>query len=326
MRWRALRELRLKLEFRPLRPAERLDLTRPDPARPLGDGLHLFYAAHRGSQLSLPTGWLSLWLPLRGDLQLESPVGGWTLRQDLLIAHEGALHASTHATARWLALAGPHATWRALLQAASNGHCNELLVRQWRCPRELRLQLVRLARMQRDQGPAADCGVALRELCACLLDQQRDLQLLVERCNGRTLQRRVLTLQRLLRVHQLIERGNDGHLNLAQLAQRANYSPWHLIRMYRDVFGETPSEHIGRLRLSRAWSLVCDSGLPVCEITEKLGFESESAFCRAFKTAYGLTTTQVRRMPVSGLRQANPRPSHVRPRARIGTRPLSALR
>ena len=42
--------------------------------------------------------------------------------------------------------------------------------------------------------------------------------------------------------------------------------------MYREVFGETPSEHVARLRLARAWSLVRDSALPVCEITQKLGF------------------------------------------------------
>jgi AraC-like DNA-binding protein len=313
------------LEFRPLRAAERLDLSRPDPARLAG--LDLIYAAHRGSQLSVPSGWLSLWLPLRGKLLLESPSGRWTLQRELLIAHEGQLQASTDARALWLVLAGPHAAWRTLLnQVSPNNHCNELFVRQGPCPRDLRRRLVHLARIQRDGGDGSGHGIALRELCTHLLDQQRDLQGLVERCNGRTLQRRVLTLQRLLRVHQLIERGNDGHLNLTQVARSANYSPWHLIRMYRDVFGETPSEHIARLRLVRAWSLVCGSALPVCEITEKLGFESESAFCRAFKSAYGVTTTQVRRMPTAGLRQANPRPSHARPRTRPGPMPLSALR
>ncbi|MFD0739918.1 helix-turn-helix domain-containing protein [Lysobacter koreensis] len=45
----------------------------------------------------------------------------------------------------------------------------------------------------------------------------------------------------------------------------------------------------------RAWQLVRDTGMPVGGITEVLGFESQSAFCRAFKHAFGVTTTQARR-------------------------------
>jgi transcriptional regulator GlxA family with amidase domain len=66
--------------------------------------------------------------------------------------------------------------------------------------------------------------------------------------------------------------------------------------MYRDVFGETPSEHAQRLRMLRAWTLVRDTRLPICEITEALGFESQSSFCRAFRQAYGTTTGDVRRL------------------------------
>ena len=80
----------------------------------------------------------------------------------------------------------------------------------------------------------------------------------------------------------------------SSLAASASYSPCHLIRSYRDVFGETPSEYASRLRFERAWRLVNDTTMPICEITEMLGFESQSAFCRAFKNAFGRTTSQVR--------------------------------
>ena len=75
----------------------------------------------------------------------------------------------------------------------------------------------------------------------------------------------------------------------------------------RDVFGETPAEYAGRLRAERAWQLVRDTHMPVCEITEALGFESQSAFCRAFKSRFGATTTEVRRNPHAG-----PHPPHWR--------------
>src|SRR5690606_27797391 len=106
--------------------------------------------------------------------------------------------------------------------------------------------------------------------------------------------RRQQTLLRLLGVRHLIEIHDDGRPDLAMLARSANYSPWHLMRVHREVFGQTPSEYASQLRLERAWSLVRGTRLPICEITEALGFESQSSFCRAFKNAYGATTGQVR--------------------------------
>src|SRR3546814_13996655 len=58
--------------------------------------------------------------------------------------------------------------------------------------------------------------------------------------------------------------------------------------------GETPFEYSARLRLQHAWSLVRDTTTSICEISEALGFESQSAFCRSFKKSFGCTTTQVR--------------------------------
>jgi AraC family transcriptional regulator len=66
------------------------------------------------------------------------------------------------------------------------------------------------------------------------------------------------------------------------------------------VFGETPFEYAARLRFDRAWRLVRDTRMPVCDITEALGFESQSAFCRAFKHAFGVTTTQARERHAAG--------------------------
>src|SRR3546814_2524317 len=74
---------------------------------------------------------------------------------------------------------------------------------------------------------------------------------------------------RLLRVRHLIESSGDERSDLARLARSANYSPWNLIRVHRDVFGETPSEYAARLRLQHAWSLVRDTKTSICEISER---------------------------------------------------------
>src|SRR3546814_9693880 len=176
------------------------------------------------------------------------------------------------------------------------GHgCPEIFPQACACPRDLRRLLVRLARVARG-GVTTGCDPAMlvEAICTAMIEQQRHLSARVVRCSGRTLQRRQQTMLRLLRVRHLIESSGDERSDLARLARSANYSPWHLIRVHRDVFGETPSEYAARLRLQHAWSLVRETKPSICAISEALGFERQSAFCRSFKKTFGCTTTQAR--------------------------------
>ncbi len=282
------------VKYRALRFAEELVLDGND-----GDALRLVHASGRGSRLRIPAGWLSLCLPLSASLNLESLDGSWELeRKHLRVWREGPLRLDCPSSGSWLVLTGPLTTWRARVRALGSRHADgvhEIFPRESHCPRELRRLLVRLARCVRG-APTMGCdpGLLVEAACQALIEQQRELQERLPRCSGRTLLRRQQTLLRLLRMRHLIEINGDDRPDLARLARSANYSPCHLIRMHREVFDETPSEYAARLRLDRAWSLVRDTRMPVCEITEALGFESQSSFCRAFKNAYGATTGQVR--------------------------------
>lgn len=263
----------------------------PDP----GQSLHIVHAHGRGTRLQVPGGWLSLYLPLSGSLRLESADSYWELPTGSLQAwRDGPVRASCHASGLWLALAGPLATWQRYLPVA--GHDRpEIFPRSCACPRDLRRLLVRLARASRGGAASGrDPARLVEAVCAAMVEQQHDLSALLARCSGRTAQRRRQTMLRLLRVRHLIESSGDERPDLERLAHFANYSPWHLIRVHRDVFGETPSEYAARLRLQHAWSLVRGTRASICEISEALGFESQSAFCRSFKKTFGCTTTQAR--------------------------------
>jgi AraC-like DNA-binding protein len=297
----------------------------PDIGRGSGDRLQVIRGGGPGTRLEVPAGTWSLWLPLRCELQLESAYNRWRLPRRHLLLTRDAMKGHAERPGAWLALAGSQTAWNSAMSATA-WHQPGWLPMQAPCERNVLRAFVHLARLLRAEPDAATCEAATQALCAALIAQQGALLPLIDRCNGRTPQRRYLTLQRLLRVHHLIEHDRDNRFGLAHLARVASYSPWHLIRMYRDVFGETPSEHAARLRLARAWSMVRDSDLAVCEITERLGFESQSAFCRAFKSAYGLTTTQARRLPATALRQISPRPAHARPLTRHAPPPLPTAR
>ncbi|WP_407354247.1 helix-turn-helix domain-containing protein [Luteimonas sp. R10] len=276
--------------YRPLRSHELLDLSAPD------DSLQVLHGSGRNIQLAIPSRWISVWLPLSEGIELETPDCRWLLHAgELLIWRDGALRAGSRRDGRWLAVCGSPAAWARHQRPRPGEPAVDLLPSESRCTRELRRLTVRLARVARRPDLCAlGAGTAADMLCAALTEHQRDLHALLPRCAGRTLLRRQQTLMRLLRVQHLIRRHDDGRVDLAQLAASANYSPCHLIRSYRDVFRETPSEYAARLRSERAWQLVRETRMPVCEITAALGFESQSAFCRAFKGTFGMTTSQVR--------------------------------
>jgi len=290
----------MNLQHHRIHFAEHLDLSQ-SAARPT---LHLVRASGRAVQLDLPAGWMSLWLPLRGPLRLEAADSMWELEPGhLQIWRDGRLRTSARLPCWWLCLCGPDTAWRGYLQTSADNTSEELFPWEGPAPRDAQRLMVRLARLAAQPAELGTSGVLgangdvlLRTLCALLIDQQRDLQTRLPRCSGRTQRRRQQTLLRLLRVQHLIRRHPEIRLDLNRLARSANYSPCHLIRIYREVFDETPTEFASRLRSDRAWRMVRETRMPVCEITEALGFESQSAFCRAFKNSFGLTATQARRL------------------------------
>ena len=257
----------------------------------------MIQASGRGMQAHIPPGWISLWMPLSGAIEFGTMEDSWTLAPGrLMLAREWRLRGYSRTPSWWLALCGPIDAWSRHLRSANGTGSVELFPSEIACTREIRRLLVRLAR-QSDEPEHKDTEthVLVDTLCATLVDTQSDLHQRLNRCSGRTLQRRKLTLLRLLRVKLMIDHHEDGKPDLQQLSRISGYSPCHLIRAFRDVFDETPFEYAGKLRLARALRMVRDTGMPICEITEALGFESQSAFCRAFKSAFGMTATELRR-------------------------------
>lgn len=272
--------------------SQSLDLSMQRP-----DCLHAISGHGKGGRLTIPAGWISVTLVLSGSLELNNGDLPWQLgARQLQLWVDGSLRHITREHGWWLCIAAPAAFWQKPPKSTAS-IINCLIPREITCDNELARALVHLCRPRWfKHNPAADdaaCKLGL--LRDALIERQQPMQTQLERCSGRTVLRRHQTLLRLLRVQHLIRCTIETRLDLISLAAVANYSPTHLIRIYRDVFGETPSEYAARLRNKRALDMVCNTDLSVCEIAESLGFESESAFCRAFKHAFGCTTTAARR-------------------------------
>lgn len=241
----------------------------------------------RGATLAINACAASIWLVLRGCAELEGREGRFALDagQWLYLDRESMPSVRAGARALVLGLVLPAGLQAQLQQSAhaplfpGRGHAapgaRRALLRSWR-------------RLQEPRLHPADAVRLLERLLRDLAELQDDCSPLVERCPGRTLQRRRQVFARLQRVMLYLE----GHLERAptttELAARASMSVWYFIRAFRALYGETPQAASARMRLQRSARLVLDRRLAISEVGAACGFENNCSFSRAFRTQFGV--------------------------------------
>jgi AraC family transcriptional regulator len=83
-------------------------------------------------------------------------------------------------------------------------------------------------------------------------------------------------------------------MELSEVGATACLSLPQLIRQFRAVFGLTPYQYLVGVRLQHAASMLKGGAAPVGDIGWQCGFENTSAFCRAFRMAYGVPPERFR--------------------------------
>jgi AraC family transcriptional regulator len=79
------------------------------------------------------------------------------------------------------------------------------------------------------------------------------------------------------------------------MAQAADLSPNHLLRTFKQVFGQTPHQYLTSLRLEHARRLLEQTERSVTEICFDVGFESLGAFSWLFRRRVGVSPAEYRR-------------------------------
>lgn len=244
-----------------------------------------------GTSVRVPAGRPSLWISLDAGLRIELPEGRFLLGRRHCYAGSGetAVTGLTRQTGRWLVLLLPEPAARGLLPSSY-----PLLAQPLQ--RGLLRAVATLWRLSA-QAPAADWSLAqaLRALRAALAETQRSVDALLPRCPGKTVAQRRQVLQRLLRVRNRIELGDGDAASVAGMAALAHYSPCHFIRVFEQVFGETPYQFLLALRMRRAAELLGRQHYAIVEIAERLGFSSGASFSRAFRAHFRETPSDLRR-------------------------------
>src|SRR5260221_1341296 len=87
----------------------------------------------------------------------------------------------------------------------------------------------------------------------------------------------------------------DQRLTLSRLARVADCSPFQLCRAFRQVTGGALHQWLVRLRLQVSLERVAEPRRDLTAVALDLGFASHSHFTAAFRRAFGLTPSELRR-------------------------------
>lgn len=141
----------------------------------------------------------------------------------------------------------------------------------------------------------ADPGL-LMPLLRQLVALQESFLPLIDRCPGRSLQRRQQVFSRMQRAHLHLQGHLDRPLRITELARLSNISIWYFSKIFHALYGESPQSAIARLRQQRAAELLTQTMLSVGEVAIASGFDNNCSFSRAFRAHHGMPPSAYRAM------------------------------
>jgi AraC family transcriptional regulator len=98
-----------------------------------------------------------------------------------------------------------------------------------------------------------------------------------------------LSGKRLRRAIEFIRENLERDLNLSEIASSTGMSPFHFARAFKQSTGLTPHQHLTRTRIEKAKQLLVKSDMPIVEVCNQVGFQSQSHFTTVFRRLTGLT-------------------------------------
>lgn len=106
--------------------------------------------------------------------------------------------------------------------------------------------------------------------------------------------RRAELLRRAVRARDRLHASLAEEVTLAELADVAHLSEFHLLRIFRQAFGATPAQYRLRLRMDLAHRLTVATCQPISAIASTCGYQDLSAFGRAFRRHFGRSASELR--------------------------------
>jgi AraC-like DNA-binding protein len=91
-----------------------------------------------------------------------------------------------------------------------------------------------------------------------------------------------------------IHREPEKAWSVATLAKEARMSRSGFSARFTQLVGDSAMRYLTRWRMQLARSELAEGSVPLILLAKRLGYQSEAAFCRAFKREFGLSPGSVR--------------------------------
>src|SRR5262245_19328152 len=104
-----------------------------------------------------------------------------------------------------------------------------------------------------------------------------------------------VVFKRLCRAREMLREMDSDPLSIEDVAREAALSPFHFIRRFQALFGETPHQYRIRARLERAKDLLESSNYSVTDVCMEVGFTSLGSFSDLFARRVGVPPSTYRR-------------------------------
>ena len=95
------------------------------------------------------------------------------------------------------------------------------------------------------------------------------------------------TLERLDRARSFIDHCYDHPLSLDQISEKACFSRYHFLRLFREAFNKTPHQYLIERRIEKAKELLGGDELRVTDVCFEVGFQSLGSFSTLFHRNVG---------------------------------------
>ncbi|MDU1892165.1 MAG: AraC family transcriptional regulator [Dysgonomonas sp.] len=100
--------------------------------------------------------------------------------------------------------------------------------------------------------------------------------------------------KRINTVIEFIANNLDREIELNELAEMSNFSPFHFHRIFKGIVHESIGAFIVRMRIETAARLLRFTSLPIQDIAYSIGYNSPSSLTKVFRQYYNISPTDYR--------------------------------
>ena len=111
---------------------------------------------------------------------------------------------------------------------------------------------------------------------------------------------RLMADERIAKAVNILQSHYTENLRLPELASMCGMSRASFCAKFTDAVGESPIRYLINYRLEKAQHLLSETNLGVGQIIEKVGFNEQPYFTRAFRERFNMTPTEYRQKVIQG--------------------------